>query len=92
MRRTGPGKYDPLRAYLTAFPPETNSITLPLIEMERILGVPLSPPTWTHSFWNNCRSVPRTRSWLDAGWRVASFDRMRGVVTFSRCAPQAGGD
>ena len=84
MRRAGPRKYEPLTAYLTALPAETGTVILPLTEVERILGVPLSPPTWTRSFWSNCRAVPRARCWLDAGWRVARFDRMRGAVTFTR--------
>jgi hypothetical protein len=90
MRRATPGKYEPLAAYLAALPADAGTITLPLSDLEQILGAPPPPPTWTRSFWSNCRSVRRSRCWLDAGWRVAHFNRMRGVVTFTRGAPQAG--
>jgi hypothetical protein len=84
MGRSGPRKYAALTAYLAGQPPAAATVALPLGELERIVGTPLVSAAWTRSFWVNTRTVARCRSWLTAGWYVARFDRLAGVVTFAR--------
>ena len=86
MEQTAPRKYTPLGTYLAGQPAGVATLALTLAEVERLVGAPLPSAGWTRGFWANVATVPRCRSWLEAGWYVARYDRWRGVVTFARGA------
>jgi hypothetical protein len=90
MPPTGPSSYHPdysrLTAYLAAR--HEQQITLTFTQLEQaILLAPLPYGARRQgSWWTNrlSRLVPHNRAWLDAGWRVASTDRIGEAVTFER--------
>ena len=76
--------YGRLGAYLGACP--EREIALTLARIETLLDRPLPRSAWIdRSWWRNRPSgAPQARAWLDAGWRVSTFDRRAAVVRFVR--------
>jgi len=78
-------KYQPLYEFLTACQQET--ITLPLAEIERLVGDAL-PATarQQRGWWSNRRRAFQASAWMDAGYRTQAIDLEQGQVTFARPA------
>ena len=87
MRKAGPRKYEPLRAFLAAQPPAVSEVTLTFAELAALLGAPLPRSAWGTAFWTNRRDLfhapSRARAWHGAGWRVRAA-RPGVSVTFAR--------
>jgi hypothetical protein len=82
--RSGPQKYDPLTADLLGL--AVDEVTLPLGEVERIIGAPPPRSAATAAFWSNTREQATLSPWRAAGWRVRRT-QLRGdppAVTFVR--------
>jgi hypothetical protein len=67
-RRSGPRKYDPLTAYLAGL--AVDQVTLPLAEVERIIGAPLPRSAAKAGFWGNTPDLAALPPWREAGWWV----------------------
>jgi hypothetical protein len=82
--RYGPRKYDPLVAYLVGL--AVDEVTLPLPEIERIVGVLLPPSAYRPSYWTRSTRSLVARPWLRAGWRVVRTElhARPPAVTFAR--------
>ena len=81
-----PSRYQPLADYLAGLPPETTRITLPLQQIEALLGGSLPPSAGTASWWANTAGPPQARAWLAAGWHVAAcaLRSQPQAITFAR--------
>jgi hypothetical protein len=81
------GKYTPLEKYLSDLPESTREITLNFGQIEIILNDTLPPSAYCHQAWwaNNVRgSHVEAHAWLNAGWKVESFDQKKAWVRFHR--------
>jgi hypothetical protein len=62
-------------------------VTLPLLEIERIVAAPLPPSAYRPSFWTNSQhGLFGVRPWLRVGWRVVRTELYARppAVTFVR--------
>ena len=81
-------KYQPLADYLAALPPELTRITLPLRQIEVVLGEPLPRQASTAVWWSNTPRLQHARAWMGAGWYVTarSLRSTPATITFERGA------
>ena len=80
--------YWPLYDYLVA--QTGDRLTLPLAEVEAIIGAPLPARARGRQWWVNAHASLQGRAWLEAGWQ-ARLETVWGrapVVTFVRAAPE----
>lgn len=80
-------KYTPLRIYLQSQPVGQTQLTLTFEKIEQILSAKLPPSAYQHqAWWANERNGAHVHahSWLEAGWKVESFDLNRKMVRFVR--------
>ncbi|MFC6824382.1 DUF7662 domain-containing protein [Halopelagius fulvigenes] len=86
VRRGSPpsGKYGPLYDYLAGH--EFDRVRLSFAELEVVLGapVPASARNWRQWWTNSEESHPHARSWLRAGYEVASLSLPDELVVFER--------
>jgi hypothetical protein len=93
MTASGPGSphpdYGRLTAYLKARKEQRITLTFTQLEQGILLGALPSGARASSSWWSNTVSdlSPQNRAWLDAGWRVAAFNRSAEMVAFERFAP-----
>jgi hypothetical protein len=59
---------------------EGDRIAVSLIALESLIGKELPVDAFLPSWWNNDRTTPHSRSWLDAGWEVEAMNPGRGVA------------
>ena len=76
--------YRPLGVYLAREPGPTCVLTFR--EVEARLGRPLPPSACARRDWWTNRDVPSHayHGWVAVGWRIASVDMERQVVTFRK--------
>ena len=77
------GKYDPLRAYLSAL--SSDVAELSFAEVEGLVGSLPKAARFSSEWWANGSAV-QARAWRAAGWHVKSADQGRELVTFARRA------
>jgi len=80
-------KYTPLKNYLAGLPATTRDATLTFTQIERIINDKLPPSAHRHqAWWANEISGTHTNAhaWLDAGWRVESFNQSQKWVRYRR--------
>jgi hypothetical protein len=80
-------KYTPLQNYLSGLPANQNDITLTFEQIERILNDPLPASAYQHQAWwanEQDGNHVEAHAWLNAGWRVDSFDQTKKWVRFIR--------
>jgi hypothetical protein len=81
------GKYTLLEKYLSDLPESTREVTLTFDQIEKILADTLPPSAHHHQAWwaneQDGRHVV-AHAWLNAGWKVESFDQVRAWVKFQR--------
>ena len=84
-----PSKYQPLADYLAALPAETARVTLPLHQIEHLLGEPLPQGARSPVWWANTPRLAHARAWMGVGWYVTarSLWSTPRTVTFARVAP-----
>ncbi|RDI72472.1 DUF7662 domain-containing protein [Halopelagius longus] len=86
VRRGSPpsGKYGPLYDYLADH--ELDRVRLSFAELEVVLGAPVpdSARNWRQWWTNSEESHPHARSWLRAGYEVASLSLPDELVVFER--------
>lgn len=91
VRRGSPpsGKYGPLYDYLADH--ELDRVRLSFAELEVVLGAPVpdSARNWRQWWTNSEESHPHARSWLRAGYEVASLSLPDELVVFERL-PRGG--
>lgn len=79
-------KYDPLREYLSNY--NGDQLQLTFKQIEDIIGSGLSGPKKSaynyRQWWENSRSHPQARAWLDAKWRVEDVNLRQQMVIFKR--------
>jgi len=76
-------KYDPIEVYLANC--DEDKIELTFEEIENMIDDTLPRSAFEHSaWWANDGTHSQGRAWINAGYRVDSFDQQRGVVTFVR--------
>ena len=82
-------KYQPLTDYLAAQPAAVETVTLPLTEVEALLGAPLPASARRAAWWLSSRGV-HLQQWRGAGWRVARCELRTPApsVTFERLPPR----
>jgi hypothetical protein len=80
-------KYAPLQKYLSGLPAYQKDITLSFEQIEGILHASLPLSAIHHqAWWANERNGAHVEahSWMDAGWKVDSFDQKQKWVRFVR--------
>lgn len=78
-------KYDHLTAHLNELGDEAGRITLSFPELASIIPDGLPPIAYRdRPWWANTMSSGQGRSWMTAGWRVASVDLQGRTVIFER--------
>lgn len=79
-------KYEPLFEHLKALPAGDREETYTFSQLEKIIGADLPEVAVKDELWwlNDAAANPQAGSWLDAGWRVYSFDRAKRSVRFRR--------
>ena len=77
--------YYPLHVYLSRLS-NTSRVDIEFSQVEGVIGQTLPNGARSHrAWWANGRSGhSQSRAWLLAGWRVASVDLSREVVTFEQ--------
>ena len=79
------GKYAPLEHYLRDLPGYQQETTLTFEQIERILNVKLPPSAFEHqAWWANTGSHVEAHAWIDAGWKVETFNLGNKWVRFIR--------
>jgi hypothetical protein len=78
--------YRRLTVYLRARDEQQITLTFAQLEQAILLGMLPYGARAQQSWWSNLpqRRRPHNRAWLDAGWRVASVDKVVETVVFER--------
>jgi hypothetical protein len=77
------GKYDPLKAFLTAQPAERVPMTFN--EIEKLVGAPLPKSKQYPAWWsNNPSNNTMTHVWLEAGFTTEQVDTVGERLVFRR--------
>lgn len=80
-------KYSPLQDYLSGLPAHQKDITLSFEKIEGIIhaSLPLSA-IYHQAWWANEKNGAHVeaQSWINAGWKVDSFDQKQKWVRFVR--------
>jgi CBS domain-containing protein len=86
------GRYIRLAEQLVSQMPGVDQVTFTFDEVEVIIHGQLPKSAFAHRSWwaNDSVSHPQSRSWLDAGWRVANLSLTNRLVTFSRIEGRQG--
>lgn len=79
-------RYAPLYQHLSeALEPETDTVSLPFDEVERIISGELPDSARRHrAWWANTSSHAQAQAWLSAGWKVDAVDFEDDVVHLIR--------
>jgi hypothetical protein len=82
-------EYGRLTAYLAACKEPRITLSFSQLEQEILLGLLPWAARTAPGWWSNTPTPykPQSRAWLDAGWRVATANRIAETVTFDRSAP-----
>jgi DNA-binding transcriptional regulator YiaG len=75
-------KYFPL--YEKILKNNKDEIVLTISEIENVLGSALPSSSEDRSWWSNRENALQSSAWLDAGYKVSSFDLRTKKVTFSK--------
>jgi hypothetical protein len=73
MRGAHSSRYQPLAAYPMVQPPGVESLTLPLAQVERITGAPLSRSAFTRRWWRSSTG-PAAPALRLVGWVVVDLE------------------
>jgi hypothetical protein len=88
MPRPSDHAHHPDYARLIAYLAARHDQRVTLTQLEQAILCALLPygARSQHNWWSNApsRRVSHNRAWLDAGWRVASIDRIAETVMFER--------
>ena len=83
---TSGGRYAALADWLQSQPGRIDEVSLPLNQIEEIIGGNLPASARSHRVWwaNDSQGHPHSDLWLEAGWRTTYVNLGVGKITFSR--------
>ena len=79
-----------LAALLSTQPRDAAELTLSLVAIEALIGVPLPRAAYARSYWAESGPTKISTSLARVGWRMSRFDRDMRAVTFVRVPSISG--